>query len=111
MDAAVKHCSAGLGIWSWASNDQGGEPDVVMACCGDVPTLETLAAVQLLREHFPALKIRVVNVVDLMKLQPRSEHRHLTRTSDFSRADGVLDSVTDVLRVLPQGVTRLTPEF
>ena len=71
MDAAVKHCTAGLGIWPWASNDQGGEPDVVMACCGDVPTLETLAAVQLLREHFPALKVRVVNVVNLMKLQPQ----------------------------------------
>ena len=68
MDAAVKHCSAGIGIWPWASNDLGGEPDVVMACCGDVPTLETLAAVQLLREHFPALKIRVVNVVNLMTL-------------------------------------------
>ncbi|RPJ77508.1 MAG: phosphoketolase family protein, partial [Desulfobacteraceae bacterium] len=66
MDAAVKHCTAGLGIWPWASNVLGGEPDVVMACCGDVPTLETLAAVQLLREHFPALKVRVLNVVDLM---------------------------------------------
>jgi xylulose-5-phosphate/fructose-6-phosphate phosphoketolase len=74
MDAAVKHCSAGLSIWPWASNDIGGEPDVVMACCGDVPTLETLAAVQLLREHFPALKIRVINIVNLMKLQPQSEH-------------------------------------
>ena len=76
MDAAVKHCTAGLGIWPWASNDEGGEPDVVMACCGDVPTLETLAAVQLLRGLFPALKIRVVNVVNLMKLQPQSEHPH-----------------------------------
>ncbi len=76
MDAAVKHCSAGIGIWPWASNDQGGEPDVVMACCGDVPTLETLAAVSILREHLPELKIRVVNVVDLMKLQPESEHPH-----------------------------------
>ena len=83
MDAAVKHCSAGLGIWPWASNDLGGEPDVVMACCGDVPTLETLAAVQLLREHFPALKIRVVNVVNLMKLQPRSEHPHGLDDRDF----------------------------
>jgi xylulose-5-phosphate/fructose-6-phosphate phosphoketolase len=83
MDAAVKHCSAGLGIWPWASNDQGGEPDVVMACCGDVPTLETLAAVQLLREHFPALKIRVVNVVNLMKLQPQSEHPHGLSDRDF----------------------------
>ena len=83
MDAAVKHCSAGLGIWPWASNDLGGEPDVVMACCGDVPTLETLAAVQLLRERFPVLKIRVVNVVNLMKLQPQSEHPHGLSDRDF----------------------------
>jgi xylulose-5-phosphate/fructose-6-phosphate phosphoketolase len=83
LDAAVKHCAAGIGIWPWASNDQGCEPDVVMACCGDVPTLETLAAVQLLREHFPALKIRVVNVVDLMKLQHHREHPHGLSDSDF----------------------------
>ncbi len=71
MDAAMKHCTAGIGIWDWASNDEGSEPDVVMACCGDVPTLETLAAVDLLRNSaFPTLKIRVVNVVDLMTLQP-----------------------------------------
>ena len=76
LDAALEHCHAGIGIWSWASNDQGGEPDVVMACAGDVPTLETLAAVKLLREHFPALKVRVINVVDLMKLQPEREHPH-----------------------------------
>jgi len=76
MDAAIAHCTVGLGIWQWASNDQGGEPDVVMACCGDVPTLETLAAVDLLRKHLPDLKIRVVNVVDLMALQPVSEHPH-----------------------------------
>lgn len=76
MDAAVKHCTAGIGIWEWASNDKGGEPDVVMGCAGDVPTLETLAAVQLLREYVPSLKIRVVNVVDLMKLQDKSEHPH-----------------------------------
>jgi xylulose-5-phosphate/fructose-6-phosphate phosphoketolase len=74
METAVKHCTAGLGIWPWASNDRGGEPDVVMACCGDVPTLETLAAVELLRLHFPDLKIRVINVVNLMKLQPQTEH-------------------------------------
>jgi xylulose-5-phosphate/fructose-6-phosphate phosphoketolase len=74
MDAAIKHCSAGLGIWEWASNDRGGEPDVVMACCGDVPTLETLAAVDLLRRHVPSLKVRVINIVNLMKLQPASEH-------------------------------------
>jgi len=83
MDAAVKHCSAGLGIWPWAGNDLGGKPDVVMACCGNVPTLETLAAVQLLRELFPALKIRVVNVVNLMKLQPQSEHPHGLSDRDF----------------------------
>jgi len=83
MDAARKHCTAGIGIWEWASNDQGGEPDVVMACAGDVPTLETLAAVQLLRKHFPALKVRVINVVDLMKLQPRSEHPHGLSDKDF----------------------------
>jgi xylulose-5-phosphate/fructose-6-phosphate phosphoketolase len=83
MDAAVKHCTAGLGIWSWASNDQGGEPDVVMACCGDVPTLETLAAVELLRSHFPELKVRVINVVNLMKLQPPSEHPHGLSDKEF----------------------------
>jgi len=83
MDAAVKHCSAGISIWPWASNDLGGEPDVVMACCGDVPTLETLAAVQLLRELFPALKIRVVNVVNLMNLQPQGEHPHGLSHQDF----------------------------
>lgn len=74
MDAAIKHCNSGIGIWPWASNDQGSEPDVVMACAGDVPTLETLAAVSILREQLPDLKIRVVNVVDLMSLQPESEH-------------------------------------
>ena len=83
MDAAVRHCSAGLGVWSWASNDQGGEPDVVMACCGDVPTLETLAAVALLRGYFPDLKVRVINVVNLMKLQPDSEHPHGLSDSAF----------------------------
>ena len=76
MDAAVKHCTQGIGIWEWASNDKNAEPDLVMACAGDVPTLETLAAVQLLRGFAPELKIRVVNVVDLMKLQPSSEHPH-----------------------------------
>jgi xylulose-5-phosphate/fructose-6-phosphate phosphoketolase len=83
MDEAVKHCAAGIGIWEWASNDRGGDPDVVMACCGDVPTLETLAAVALLRRHVPGLKIRVINVVDLMKLQPQSEHPHGLADRDF----------------------------
>ena len=83
MDAAVKHCTAGIGIWHWAGNEQGIEPDVVMACCGDVPTLETLAAVSILREYLPNLKIRVVNVVDLMKLQPQSEHPHGLSETEF----------------------------
>jgi xylulose-5-phosphate/fructose-6-phosphate phosphoketolase len=83
MDAAVNHCSEGIGIWQWASNDQHAEPDLVMACAGDVPTLETLAAVSILREQLPDLKVRVVNVVDLMKLQPTSEHPHGLSDSDF----------------------------
>jgi xylulose-5-phosphate/fructose-6-phosphate phosphoketolase len=85
MDAAVKHCTEGIGIWEWASNDQGAEPDVVMVCCGDVPTLETLAAVSIMREHLPELKIRVVNVVDLMRLQPPSEHPHGLSDADFDK--------------------------
>ena len=83
IDSAVKHCTAGLGIWEWASNDKGEEPDVVMACCGDVPTLETLAAVEILRQNFPELKVRVINVVDLMTLQPKSEHPHGLSDKDF----------------------------
>ena len=83
MDEAIKHCTAGVGIWEWASNDRGGEPDVVMACCGDVPTLETLAAADLLRRHVPDLKIRVINVVDLMTLQPSGEHPHGLSDHDF----------------------------
>jgi len=83
MDSAIKHCEAGVGIWAWASNDQGGEPDVVMACAGDVPTLETLAAVSMLREQFPDLRVRVVNVVDLMTLQPEREHPHGLSDRDF----------------------------
>ncbi|HWP60221.1 MAG TPA: phosphoketolase family protein [Candidatus Acidoferrales bacterium] len=83
MDAAIKHCTAGIGIWEWASNDKGYEPDVVMACAGDIPTLETLAAVHLLRQIHPDLRIRVVNVVDLMKLQPAEEHPHGLCGKDF----------------------------
>jgi xylulose-5-phosphate/fructose-6-phosphate phosphoketolase len=83
MDAAVEHCSEGIGIWQWASNDQRSEPDLVMACAGDVPTLETLAAVSILREQLPDLKVRVVNVVDLMKLQPTSEHPHGLSDGNF----------------------------
>jgi xylulose-5-phosphate/fructose-6-phosphate phosphoketolase len=85
MEAAAQHCAEGIGVWHWASNDDGGEPDVVMACAGDVPTLETLGAVSILREHMPALKIRVVNVVDLFRLQPASEHPHGLSDEDFDR--------------------------
>jgi xylulose-5-phosphate/fructose-6-phosphate phosphoketolase len=83
MEQAIRHCEAGIGIWEWASNDKGAEPDVVMACCGDVPTLETLAAVELLRQYAPELKVRVINIVNLMKLQPQSEHPHGLSDSDF----------------------------
>jgi xylulose-5-phosphate/fructose-6-phosphate phosphoketolase len=83
MDAAVAHCTKGIGIWEWASNDEGSEPDVVMACAGDVPTLETLAAVDLIRNHLPDLKVRVVSVVDLMTLQPKEEHPHGLSDKDF----------------------------
>ena len=83
MDDALKHCAAGIGIWEWASNDRNSEPDVVMACCGDVPTLETLAAVSLLRAYLPDVKVRVVNVVDLMKLQPTNEHPNGLADKDF----------------------------
>jgi xylulose-5-phosphate/fructose-6-phosphate phosphoketolase len=83
IEEAIAHCTRGLGIWDWASNDAGGEPDVVMACCGDVPTLETLAAVSILRDRLPELKMRVVNVVDLMRLQPESEHPHGLPDGEF----------------------------
>jgi len=83
MEAAIKHCAEGIGIWQWASNDQSTGPDLVMACCGDVPTLEVLAAVSIMRERLPELKIRVVNVVDLMKLQPQTEHPHGLSDRDF----------------------------
>ena len=83
MDAAIKHCTKGVSIWEWASNDRGGEPDVVMACAGDIPTLETLAAVDIMRQNFPDLKVRVINVVDLMTLQPDSEHPHGLSDQNF----------------------------
>ena len=83
MEQAVKHCTQGIGIWQWASNDQGCEPDVVMACCGETPTLETLAAVTILHKYLPELKIRVINVVDLMKLQPHTEHPHGLTDEDY----------------------------
>lgn len=82
-DEAILHCTKGIGIWDWASNDEGGEPDIVMACAGDVPTMETLAAVSILNEKLPELKIRVINIVDLMKLQPSSEHPHGLNDIDF----------------------------
>lgn len=83
MESAIKHCAAGIGIWEWASNDRGSVPDVVMACAGDVPTLETLAAVDYLRKEIPELKVRVINIVNLMKLQPTSEHPHGLSDKDF----------------------------
>ncbi len=83
MDEAIKHCTHGIGIWQWASNDQGAEPDAVLACCGETPTLETLAAVTILRRYLPEVKIRVVNVVDLMKLQPHTEHPHGLPDEDY----------------------------
>lgn len=85
MDEAVEHCTQGIGVWDWASNDNGEEPDVVMVCAGDVPTLETLAAVSILRKHLPELKIRVVNVVDLMRLQPSTEHPHGLTDPDYDK--------------------------
>ena len=83
MDAAIKHCTKGIGIWEWASNDAGSEPDLVMACAGDIPTKEALAATVLLRENFPDLKIRFINIVDLYKLVPSSEHPHGLSDRDF----------------------------
>jgi xylulose-5-phosphate/fructose-6-phosphate phosphoketolase len=108
MDAAVKHCSEGIGIWQWASNDQAVAPDVVMACCGDVPTLETLAAVSILREHLPELKIRVVNVVDLMKLQPPSEHPHGLTDMDFDELFTKNKPVIFAYHAYPWLIHRLT---
>ena len=108
MDAAVKHCTEGIGIWQWASNDQGVAPDVVMACCGDVPTLETLAAVSILREHLPELKIRVVNVVDLMKLQPNTEHPHGLSDTDFDELFTKDKPVIFAFHAYPWLIHRLT---
>ncbi len=108
MDAAVKHCSAGIGIWQWASNDQGAAADVVMACCGDVPTLETLAAVSILREYLPELRIRVVNVVDLMKLQPESEHPHGLSEANFDAIFTTDKPVIFAFHAYPWLIHRLT---
>ncbi len=107
-DAALRHCAAGIGIFSWASNDQDGAPDIVMACAGDVPTIETLAAVDLLRQHIPQLRVRVVNVVDLMTLQPKEEHPHGLSDRDF---DGLFTTDKPVIFVYhgyPWLIHRLT---
>src|SRR5215467_5183327 len=108
MESAVKHCTAGVGIWEWASNDRGGEPDVVMACCGDVPTLETLAAVDLLRKHAPELKVRVINIVNLMKLQPSSEHPHGLSDYDFDALFTIDKPVIFAFHGYPSLIHRLT---
>jgi xylulose-5-phosphate/fructose-6-phosphate phosphoketolase len=108
MDAAVKHCTEGVGIWQWASNDQHGGPDVIMACAGDVPTLETLAAVSILRRQLPELKVRVVNVVDLMKLQPNSEHPHGLSDSDFDSLFTVDKPIIFAFHAYPWLIHRLT---
>ncbi len=108
MDEAVIHCAKGIGIWMWAGNDAGTEPDVVMACAGDVPTLETLAAVSILREKLPDLKIRVVNVVDLMKLQPEREHPHGLSDYDFDALFTKSKPVVFAFHAYPWLIHRLT---
>ncbi|MBC7499089.1 MAG: phosphoketolase family protein [Herminiimonas sp.] len=113
MEAAVAHCSAGIGVWRWAGNEESSEPassgpDVVLACCGDVPTLETLAAVAILREHLPTLKIRVVNVVDLMKLQPASEHPHGLDDAEFDALFTVDKPIIFAFHAYPWLIHRLT---
>ena len=108
MDAAVRHCTKGIGTWTWAGNDQDAAPDLVMACCGDVPTLETLAAVAILREHLPDLHVRVVNVVDLMKLQPRSEHPHGLSDPDFDALFTRDKPVIFAFHAYPWTIHRLT---
>ena len=108
MDAAIAHCTNGIGIWTWASSDRGQEPDVVMACCGDVPTLETLAAVALLRSNLPDLKIRVVNVVDLMTLQPATEHPHGLSDREFDSIFTVDKPVVFAFHGYPWLIHRLT---
>ena len=108
MEEAVIHCTVGIGIWDWASSDNGTEPDVVMACCGDVPTLETLAAVSILREHLPDLKIRVVNVVDLMRLQPEREHPHGLSDRDFDQLFTEEKPVIFAFHAYPWLIHRLT---
>jgi xylulose-5-phosphate/fructose-6-phosphate phosphoketolase len=108
MDDAIAHCTRGLGIWDWASNDDDGEPDVVLACCGDIPTLETLAAAAILRERLPGLKVRVVNVVDLMRLEPESEHPHGIPDSEFDALFTVDRPVIFAYHGYPLLIHRLT---
>jgi xylulose-5-phosphate/fructose-6-phosphate phosphoketolase len=108
MESAIEHCSAGLGIWDWASNDEGIEPDVVMACAGDIPTLETLGAVDLLRQHFLDIRIRVVNVVDLMTLQPPSEHPHGVSDSEFDSMFTIDKPIIFAFHGYPTLIHRLT---
>jgi xylulose-5-phosphate/fructose-6-phosphate phosphoketolase len=108
MDVAERHCTDGIGIWEWAGNDRGAEPDVVMGCAGDVPTLETLAAVSILRQSLPELKIRVVNVVDLMKLEPASEHPHGLSDRDFDSLFTVDKPVIFAFHGYPWLIHRLT---
>ena len=108
MDAAIKHCTSGIGIWEWASNDEGYEPDVVMACCGDVPTVETLAAVDLLRDYAPDLKIRVINVVDLMTLQPKEEHPHGLSDYEFDTLFTTNKPIIFAFHAYPWLIHRLT---
>jgi xylulose-5-phosphate/fructose-6-phosphate phosphoketolase len=108
MDAAIRHCTAGIGIWDWASNDENAEPDVVMASAGDVPTLESLAAVDLLRQHFPDIRIRFVNVVDLMTLQPSTEHPHGLSDRDFDSLFTVDKPVIFAYHGYPWLIHRLT---
>ncbi len=108
MDAAAAHCAQGIGIWDWASGDPAVAPDVVMACCGDVPTLETMAAVSILRTHLPELQVRVVNVVDLMKLQPQSEHPHGLSDTDFGELFTVDKPVIFAFHAYPSLIHKLT---
>jgi xylulose-5-phosphate/fructose-6-phosphate phosphoketolase len=108
MEEAVIHCTEGIGIWKWASSDRDGEPDVVMACCGDTPTLEVLAAVSILREHLPDLRIRVINVVDLMKIQSASEHPHGLSEQDFDSLFTTDKHVVFAFHGYPSLVHRLT---
>ncbi|MFZ6862682.1 phosphoketolase family protein [Undibacterium sp. Ji67W] len=108
MEAAVTHCTQGIGIWDWASNDQGGTPDVVMACCGDVPTLETLAAISILREYLPDLKIRCINIVDLSRLQPATEHPHGLSDTDFDDLFTTHQPVVFAFHSYPWLIRRLT---